>query len=50
MKIDFKTFNQERKSNTYYSNTRKRDQQNNFAQVLLEAMRNISKNHRLYIR
>ncbi len=48
MKVDTKTLHQERKGNTYYTNTKKRDQQSDFKTVLMEAMQNVSRNHRLY--
>lgn len=48
MKIDSKQHNNERKGNTYYSNTRKRDQHTDFAVTLQEAMMNISRNHRAF--
>lgn len=48
MKVDTKSLHQERKSNTYYSNTKTRDQQPDFKEVLMEAIQNVSRNHRLY--
>lgn len=50
MKVLTKEFSHERKTNTYYSNTKKRDQQPEFKDILFEAMQNISRNHRLMAR
>lgn len=50
MKVDSVTYNSDRKSNTYYTNNKKRDQGNGFDEALLKALANVSKNHRAYTR
>jgi hypothetical protein len=47
MKVATSDYSNERKSNTYYTNTKKRDQQPDFKDTLLAAIQNISKNHRM---
>lgn len=49
MRVDTVSYNPERKSNTYYTNTRKRDQKSNeFEDAFLKALQNVIRNHRLY--
>lgn len=50
MKVTTFDHSHERKANTYYTNIKKREQQPEFKDVLLAAMQNISRNHRLMIR
>ncbi len=50
MKVATSEYSHEWKAHTYYTNTKKRDQQPDFKDTLLAAMQNISKNHRLMTR
>lgn len=48
LRVETVVYNPERKSNTYYTNVRKREQKGDFEDIFLKALQNISRNYRLY--
>lgn len=49
MKVATTEYSHERKANTYYTNKKKRDEQQEFQEVFMQAVRNVNMNRRQFV-